>query len=92
MASSNTVLQTIVEEDKRGRVMIFYTMAFMGMVPFGNLLGGSLGNKIGGPNTVTIGGVTCILGSLIFAKKLPSLRMMVRPIYAEKGVILEELP
>jgi MFS family permease len=92
MASSNTVLQTIVEEDKRGRIMSFYTMAFMGMVPFGNLLGGSLGNKIGAPNTVMIGGVACIFGSLIFAKKLPSLRKIARPIYVEKGIILEELP
>jgi len=92
MASCNTVLQTIVEEDKRGRVMSFYTMAFMGMVPFGNLLGGSLGNKIGAPNTVMIGGIACILGSLIFAKKLPSLRKIARPIYVEKGIISEELP
>jgi len=92
MASSNTVLQTIVEEDKRGRVMSFYTMAFMGMVPFGSLLAGSLANKIGAPNTVMIGGVACILGSLIFAKLLPSLRKIARPIYVEKGIISEELP
>lgn len=92
MASSNTVLQTIVEEDKRGRVMSFYTMAFMGMVPFGSLLAGGLANKIGAPNTVMIGGVACILGSLIFAKLLPSLRKVARPIYVEKGIISEELP
>jgi len=92
MASSNTVLQTIVEEDKRGRVMSFYTMAFMGMVPFGSLLAGSLANMIGAPNTVMIGGVTCILGSISFAKKLPTLRKIIRPIYVEKGIISEELP
>ena len=92
MASSNTVLQTIVEEDKRGRVMSFYTMAFMGMVPFGSLLAGSLANNIGAPNTVLIGGVACILGSVMFAKKLALLRKIARPIYVEKGIISEDLP
>jgi len=92
MASSNTILQTIVEEDKRGRVMSFYTMAFMGMVPFGSLLAGSLANRIGAPKTVMIGGIACILGSALFAKRLPSLRRMARPIYVEKGIIPEELP
>jgi MFS family permease len=92
MASSNTVLQTIVEEDKRGRIMGFYTMAFMGMVPFGSLLAGTLANNIGAPNTVMIGGVACILGSVLFAKKLPSLRRITRPIYVEKGILSEELP
>ena len=92
MASSNTVLQTIVEEDKRGRIMSFYTMAFMGMVPFGSLLAGTLANNIGAPNTVMIGGIACILGSALFAKKLPTLREMARPIYIEKGILSEELP
>ncbi|MGD0917138.1 MAG: MFS transporter [Thermodesulfobacteriota bacterium] len=92
MASTNTVLQTIVEEDKRGRVMSFYTMAFMGMVPFGSLLAGSLANQIGAPNTVMIGGIACILGSGLFAKRLPTLRGMVHPIYVEKGIISEGLP
>jgi MFS family permease len=92
MASSNTVLQTIVEEDKRGRVMSFYAMAFMGMVPFGSLLAGSLANNIGAPYTVMIGGIACIFGSVMFAKKLPSLRKVARPVYVEKGIISEELP
>jgi MFS family permease len=92
MASTNTVLQTLVEEDKRGRVMSFYTMAFMGMVPFGSLLAGSLANNIGAPKTLMIGGIACILGSVWFAKRLPTLREMARPIYIEKGIILEELP
>jgi MFS family permease len=92
MASSNTVLQTIVEEDKRGRVMSFYMMAFMGMVPFGSLLAGSLANSIGAPKTVMIGGIACILGSVLFAERLPSLRRVVRPIYMKKGILPEELP
>jgi MFS family permease len=90
MASSNTVLQTIVEEDKRGRVMSLYTMAFMGMVPFGSLLAGSLASKIGAPGTIMISGIACILGSTLFARKLPLLRELVRPIYMRKGIVQEE--
>jgi MFS family permease len=90
MSSSNTILQTIVDDDKRGRVMSFYTMAFMGMVPFGSLLAGGLASTIGAPETIMIGGVSCILGSVIFGKKLPSLRRMTRPIYVKKGIISEE--
>jgi MFS family permease len=89
MASSNTVLQTIVEEDKRGRVMSFYTMAIMGMVPFGNLLGGGLAALIGAPNTLMIGGVSCVVGSFMFARKLPLLRKMIRPIYVRMGIVPE---
>jgi MFS family permease len=90
MTSTNTVLQTIVDEDKRGRVMSFYTMAFMGMVPFGSLFAGSLASVIGAPETTIIGGISCLLGSLLFAKKLPAIRKMVRPIYMEKGIISED--
>jgi len=90
MTSTNTVLQTIVDEDKRGRVMSFYTMAFMGMVPFGSLFAGSLASAIGAPETTMVGGISCIFGSLLFAKKLPDLRKMVRPICMEKGIISED--
>lgn len=87
MAASNTILQTIVEEDKRGRIMSFYTMSFMGMSPFGSLLAGVLANKIGASNTLLFGGICCIAGALIFAMKLPLIREKIRPIYAEKGII-----
>lgn len=70
MASSNTVLQTIVEDDKRARVMSFYTVAFMGMAPFGNLLAGTLAAAIGAPITMVICGATCVLGALLYARKL----------------------
>lgn len=70
MASSNTVLQTIVDDDKRGRVMSIYTMAFMGMAPFGSLLAGGLASRIGAPNTLLIGGFATILGAIVFACKL----------------------
>jgi MFS family permease len=89
MASSNTVLQTIVDEDKRGRIMSFYTMAFTGMAPFGSLLAGSLASKIGAPNTLTISGLACIIGSLFFLTKLPLIRKLVRPIYVQMGIIRE---
>lgn len=89
VASSNTVLQTIVDDDKRGRVMSLYAMAFMGMTPFGNLLAGFLANNIGAPNTLIIGGGCCVLGSLLFARKLPVLREIVRPIYSKMGIIPE---
>jgi MFS family permease len=89
MAASNTVLQTIVEEDKRGRVMSFYTMAFIGMAPFGSLLAGSLASKAGAPNTLLLGGVCCIIGAVIFSRKLPAIREKIRPIYIKKGIMPE---
>ena len=91
MASTNTVIQTIVEEDKRGRVMSFYAMAFMGMTPFGSLLAGGLAQSIGVPYTVVVGGVCCMAGSLLFARGLPTFRKMIRPIYREKGIITPDL-
>ena len=89
MAVSNTLIQTIVEEDKRGRVMSFYTMAFMGTAPFGSLLAGSVAEKIGAPNTLLIGGIGCVIGALWFQQALPRLRQFVRPIYIEKGILPE---
>ena len=89
MASSNTILQTIVDDDKRGRVMSFFAMSFMGMTPFGSLLAGFLAGKIGAPATVFIGGVACLVGAVFFAVRLPALRKMVRPIYMRMGIIPE---
>lgn len=68
-ASCNTVLQTVVDDDKRGRVMSLYTVSFLGMAPLGSLLAGALANKIGAPDTVILGGLICLLSTLIFAKK-----------------------
>lgn len=89
MAASNTVLQTIVDEDKRGRVMSFYTMAFMGTAPFGSLLAGGVAERIGAPYTLMFGGVGCILGASWFALTLPKLRREVRPIYVKIGILPE---
>ncbi len=87
ISSSNTVIQTIVEDDKRGRVMSLFTMALLGMFPFGNLFGGILADRIGAPYTLVIGGIFCILGSLLFSKYLPKIRQATRSIYQQKGII-----
>jgi MFS family permease len=87
MTTSNTILQTIVDDDKRGRVMSFYTMAFMGTAPFGSLLAGSLASRIGVPNTFIIGGVSCIISAAIYARKLPKYRKMIHPIYLKMGIV-----
>jgi MFS family permease len=87
MAASNTVLQTIVEDDKRGRVMSLYSMSFMGMAPFGSLFAGWLANRVGAPRTVLMSGVLCLVGSAWFLLSLPNIRKAVRPIYAELGIL-----
>ena len=87
MAASNTILQTICEENMRGRIMSFYAMAFMGTVPFGNLLAGSVASTIGAPLTLCLGGICCVLGSLGFASQLAAVRKAIRPIYIQKGII-----
>ena len=87
MASSNTVLQTVVDDDMRGRVMGFYAMAYRGMVPLGSLLAGLLAEKIGAPGTLLLGGVCCVMGAVMFASKLPFLRKAIRPLYVKMGVL-----
>jgi MFS family permease len=89
MTSSNTILQTIVDDDKRGRVMSFYTMAFMGTAPFGSLLAGVLASSVGVPNTLIIGGTSCILGAIIFVRKLPEIMKLINPVYIRLGIIPE---
>src|SRR5262245_26907342 len=89
MAVSNTVLQTIVDEDKRGRVMSFYMMAFMGTAPFGSLLAGVVAERIGSPRTLLGGGIGCVIGAIWFATTLPALRRDVRPIYVRIGILPE---
>jgi len=69
MAASNTLVQTVVDDDKRGRVMSLYTMALRGVVPLGSLCAGALAGYIGAPATLTIGGICCILGAFAFASR-----------------------
>lgn len=87
MAASNTLLQTILDEDKRGRVMSFYAMAFVGSAPFGSLLAGALAGKIGAPATLLFGGIVCVVGAILFLRVLPKLRTDVRPIYQRLGIL-----
>lgn len=87
MASSNTILQTIVDEEKRGRVMAFYSMAFQGMAPFGSLLAGVLASRIGAPKTIMFSGAICVGGAIWFARRLPEIRALVRPVYQRLGIL-----
>jgi MFS family permease len=86
-AASNTILQTIVDDDKRGRVMSFYAMAFLGAAPFGSLLAGSLASHLGVARVVQLAATTCIMGSLVFTRRLPVLRKIIRPIYRRIGIL-----
>jgi MFS family permease len=90
MASSNTIIQTLVSEDKRGRVMSYYAMAFVGMAPFGSLLAGVMAHAIGAPLTVIINGAIVVLGAAWFFTRLPALRRVVRPLYREMGILPSE--
>ena len=87
MAASNTIIQTIVDEDKRGRVMSFYTVAFVGMAPFGSLLAGAMAHAVGAPRTVMLSGACCIAGAIWFATRLKSIRKLIRPIYVNLGIL-----
>jgi MFS family permease len=87
MAASNTILQTIAADDKRGRVMSFYTLAILGMNPIGSLLAGAVGARIGVPATMIWAGAICLAGSVWFYWKLPEIRRVIRPIYRELGIL-----
>jgi len=89
MAASNTILQTIAADDKRGRVMSFYTLAILGMNPIGSLLAGSAAARIGAPATMIAAGIICLGGAAWFYWKLPEIRRVIRPIYRELGILPE---
>jgi MFS family permease len=89
MASCNTVVQTVADDDKRGRVMSFFTMAFLGMAPFGSLLAGTLAGQIGAPRTLMLAACVCFVAAASFALYLPRLRPLIRPIYRRKGILPE---
>jgi predicted MFS family arabinose efflux permease len=87
--STNMILQTIVDDDKRGRVMSLYTAAFLGVAPVGALLAGMFADRIGATTTVGIGGICCVLISAAIARQLPAIRRHIRPIYAKLGINLD---
>ncbi len=81
------IVQTIVEEQLRGRVMAFYTMAFLGTAPIGSLVAGVVADRIGAAHTVTLGGAACIAGGLWFRSRLPMVRKALRPLYEAQGIL-----
>jgi MFS family permease len=87
IVATNTIVQTIVDDAKRGRVMAFYTIALMGSMPFGSLVSGSLAARIGAPATLVLSGIVCALLALWFWTRLPEIRKIVRPRYAELGIL-----
>jgi len=87
MAATNTIIQTVVEEDLRGRVMAFYTMAFLGTAPIGSLIAGVAADRIGPQRTILLGGLACVAAGMWFMYRLPLLREIVRPIYVERGIL-----
>jgi MFS family permease len=89
IVASNTIVQTVVEDDKRGRVMSFYTIALLGSAPIGSLLSGSLAARIGVQATFVASGIACALAALWFWRQLPKIRQAIRPRYAELGIIPE---
>ena len=87
MAATNTIIQTIVTEELRGRVMAYYTMAFLGTAPIGSLVAGVVAERIGPTRTILAGGVCCLAVAVWFGLGLPALRELIRPIYLERGII-----
>ncbi|HEX9011164.1 MAG TPA: MFS transporter [Holophagaceae bacterium] len=87
MAASNTILQTVADEDKRGRVMSYYAMAFQGTMPFGSLIAGWAADRIGAPATLAIGGGLCLAGAAWFVSRLGEVRRALRPVYTRLGII-----
>lgn len=86
-AASNTIIQTIVDEDKRGRVMSILAMSLFGTVPIGSLIAGALATRIGAENTILVGGAICAVAAAIFLRALPAVRRAVRPIYERMGIL-----
>src|SRR5579859_2652453 len=92
MSSSNTLIQTMVPDELRGRVMAVYSMMFMGMAPFGALVAGTMANRIGAPTTVALGGLTCLAGSLVFGARWPNLRGEAHQLIVAQGMLSGEPP
>jgi MFS family permease len=88
MAATNTLIQTLVTEDLRGRVMAFYTMAFLGTAPLGSLLAGTVAARAGTSITITGGGIICSLGAVVFALRLPRIREAGRKVFLERGIMV----
>jgi MFS family permease len=86
MASSNTLIQVMVPDRLRGRIMAVYSMMFMGMAPLGALLSGALAQRIGAPHTLMLGGGVTIIGAILFARNLPKIRVKARELILAQGM------
>jgi MFS family permease len=92
MAATNTLIQTLVDERMRGRVLSFYTMAFFGMTPFGSLLAGAVSSRFGAEIAVRSGGVITLVAAAFFIRRLPQLREQARPVYERLGILQPTTP
>jgi len=90
MGSTNTLIQSMVPDELRGRVMGVYSMVMMGMAPFGGLLAGLVADRLGAPLTVTIGGVICLTAAIVFSTQLPGIRIHMRRMIAEQRQAVAE--
>ena len=90
MSGSNTLIQSMVPDELRGRAMAMYTMMFMGMAPIGSLLSGALAGEIGAPWTVALGGLGAIAGGIVFVRRWPALRLQARELLIAQGVPVSE--
>jgi MFS family permease len=86
MAASNTLLQAMVPDRLRGRVMSVYSMMILGMAPFGGLLAGYVAEHVGAPITVAGGGVVCLIASILFWLHFPSVRGEARALILAQGL------
>ena len=89
IAASNTALQTLADDNMRGRVMSLFSMMLVGMAPFGSLLAGWAADQVGAPLVVAIGGGFCAFAGIVFARQLPRLREAAKPILAARGIVLK---
>lgn len=87
IAGSNTILQTLVDDDKRGRVMSLYSLSFISMAPVGGLIMGFLADRTSVPTALKIGGLACIVAGILFVRKLPQIRLAARPVLIQKGAM-----
>ncbi len=91
MTACNTILQVLCDDDKRGRVMSFYTMAFMGTIPFGNLLAGCMAKAFGSEWAVFVGGISCIVGVIFFILKIPAIRKEGHKIQVQRAIQVPDM-
>jgi MFS family permease len=89
IAACNTALQTLADNEMRGRVMSLFSMMIVGMAPFGSLFAGWAADQVGAPLVIAVGGGFCAVAGMVFARQLPRLREAAKPILAARGIVLD---